>query len=468
MCSVQRLREVVRERLAAAAEEICGEFEKVIFQYEEEIKYQRRLLEITRGYRMDLLQQPAGKKEVQTDQQLWNQERNSVLEPPQMKEEQEELCISQEGEVLAVKLEADSLTVTPISEENDQSEAEPISEQQDEDGSQHLDSGSTEEEEPRTKKRHLTHRSHSNSDDDCLTSEIHDEDKMDTPWGNDNEEVLTFQQLWNKERKCILDQEDRDAAQVEMEEHKLYIRQEEEETDAFMVTPIFEERNNKTESNSKQPLFQNSSDTESQEQRAGNNVNPGSSKYEETRETQMMKYCRNHTMNEPNVCDLCGKTFRRRVNLLIHKRLHTGERPYSCEVCGRNFTQGCNLKRHMETHTDEKHSCETCGKSFNSSYYLRIHMRLHTNERPYSCGICGQSFSRSGPLKIHMRIHTGEKPYSCEICGKCFTQCGTWKSHMRIHSGERPYCCETCGKRFTESSRLTRHLTIHRRGAPVQ
>ncbi|KAM9309332.1 uncharacterized protein KZ484_025422 [Pholidichthys leucotaenia] len=105
-----------------------------------------------------------------------------------MKEEQEELCTSQEGEVLAVKLEADSLMATPISEEADQSEAEPVNEQQDEEGSQHVDSGSAEEEEPRTKKRRLTHRSHSNRDDHCLTSEIHDEDKTDLAQLDDERE----------------------------------------------------------------------------------------------------------------------------------------------------------------------------------------------------------------------------------------------------------------------------------------
>ncbi|KAM9364066.1 uncharacterized protein KZ484_010351 isoform 2-T2 [Pholidichthys leucotaenia] len=131
-------------------------------------------------HRIDFSQQPECKaEEVVTEQQLWNQERNSVLdqeepEAPQVKEEQEELCISQEGEQLVVKLEADPFMGTLVCEEKQQSEAEPNSEQllshnsigteiQDEEGSQHVDSRFTkEEEEPKPKKRRLKTGSDSN------------------------------------------------------------------------------------------------------------------------------------------------------------------------------------------------------------------------------------------------------------------------------------------------------------------
>ena len=46
MSSVECLRELINERLTAAAEEIFGVFQKTIVQYEEEIDRQRRLLDI--------------------------------------------------------------------------------------------------------------------------------------------------------------------------------------------------------------------------------------------------------------------------------------------------------------------------------------------------------------------------------------------------------------------------------------
>ncbi|KAM9364780.1 uncharacterized protein KZ484_010955 [Pholidichthys leucotaenia] len=191
-------------------------------------------------------------EEVLADRQLWNQERNLILdqekpEPPQLKEEHEE--------------------------------PEPP-QIQDEQGSWHVDSGSTkEEEEPKPKRRRLKTGSHSNSDDDSLTSKTLSENETDAPQLHDyqEEEVLTVQQLWNQERNSSLDQENQDAAQVKEEEGgELCSSQEEEhfglkqETDTFMVTLTDEDNDkSKTEPNSEQLLSHNSADAESQDQEAG-------------------------------------------------------------------------------------------------------------------------------------------------------------------------------------------------------
>ena len=47
MSSSESLRELIIERLTAAAEEIFGLFERTVVQYEKEIDRQRRLLDIT-------------------------------------------------------------------------------------------------------------------------------------------------------------------------------------------------------------------------------------------------------------------------------------------------------------------------------------------------------------------------------------------------------------------------------------
>ncbi|KAM9425642.1 uncharacterized protein KZ484_011607 [Pholidichthys leucotaenia] len=148
-------------------------------------------------------------------------------EPPRVKEEEEELFISLEGEQPVVKLEADTFMATLVCEENEQSEAEPNSEQvlshnstateiQDEEGNRHVDSKSIEEEEePKPKKRRLKTRSHSTSDDDSLTSKSLCENETEAPQLHDckEEEVLTVQQLWNQESNSRLGQEKQDAAQ---------------------------------------------------------------------------------------------------------------------------------------------------------------------------------------------------------------------------------------------------------------
>ncbi|KAM9426523.1 uncharacterized protein KZ484_019996 isoform 1-T1 [Pholidichthys leucotaenia] len=112
--------------------------------------------------------------------------------PPRVKEEEEELFISLEGEQPVVKLKAETFVVTPICEENGQSEAESNSEQvlshnstptaiQDEEGNRHVDSKSIkeEEEERKPKKRRLK-ISHSTSDNDSLTSKTFCENETES------------------------------------------------------------------------------------------------------------------------------------------------------------------------------------------------------------------------------------------------------------------------------------------------
>uniref|UniRef100_A0A3Q2X5F1 C2H2-type domain-containing protein n=1 Tax=Haplochromis burtoni TaxID=8153 RepID=A0A3Q2X5F1_HAPBU len=104
----------------------------------------------------ELPQQPVCKdEEVLPEPQLWSQERNSLHqeepELPHIKEEQEELCTSQEGEQVGLKEEIDTFMVT-AAEERDHHEPEansnqlpfqtsPIDESQNHGGSRNLDSG---------------------------------------------------------------------------------------------------------------------------------------------------------------------------------------------------------------------------------------------------------------------------------------------------------------------------------------
>ncbi|XP_044051243.1 zinc finger protein 260-like isoform X3 [Siniperca chuatsi] len=619
MSSVECLREFVNERLIAAAEEIFGVFKKTIVEYEEEIDRQRRLLDIfwkpeIKLHRIELPQQHVcTEEEVLADQQLCIQERNSSLdqedpEPPQIKEEQEELCTSQEGEQLLLKQETDAFMLTPTDEESDHSEPEPnrdqqllshnshVAESQDQKGELVKQHGCTEEEvltdqqlciqernssldqddpeppqikeeqeelctsqegeqlllkqetdafmltptyeesdhsepEPNRDQQLLSHNTHvaesqdqkggKHEDSDNIynstMSEIHRNTHTELPQQHvcTEEEILADQQLCIQERNSSLDQEDPEPPQIKEEQEELCTSQEGEqlvlkqEADAFMLTPTDEESDHsEPEPNRDQQLLShNSHAAESQDQKGGKHGDSGSTRDAEPENQQhkseshsnnvysstMSKIIRNTLAGKKSSkCDTCGKAFKHKSRLNIHIRTHTGEKPYSCTTCAKRFFDMSTLKRHLRIHTGEKpYTCKACGRAFTQSDDLKIHMRrvhtgekpylcetcgkrfciistlnrhvrIHTGEKPYTCKTCGKAFSRNGDLTVHMRrAHTGEKPYLCKTCGKRFGYMSVLKKHIRIHTGEKPYLCKTCGKRFGYMSVLKNHMTIH-------
>uniref|UniRef100_A0A3Q1F8U5 Zinc finger protein 271-like n=1 Tax=Acanthochromis polyacanthus TaxID=80966 RepID=A0A3Q1F8U5_9TELE len=173
-------------------------------------------------------------------------------------------------------------------------------------------------------------------------------------------------------------------------------------------------------------------------------------------------HIRNHTAKKQFVCGICSETFTQQKNLKRHIRVHTGEKPYSCHVCAKRFTQQGVLTRHLRVHSGEKpFGCDFCGKRFTQQGVVKRHMRVHTGEKPYSCDLCGKNFVHHHDLKIHIRAHSGEKQFNCGVCGTKFTQHGSLKRHMRIHTGEKPFVCNICGKTFTQQGSLNRHLRNH-------
>ncbi|XP_041822583.1 zinc finger and BTB domain-containing protein 41-like isoform X2 [Chelmon rostratus] len=134
MSKVQTLRAFVKQRLTAAAEEIFEQFERTIAEYEEEVCRQQKLLDAVfkpevRLHRADVQLLLGRKEEDPPEQQDWRSslDQEDPAEPPHIKEEQEELWTSQEGEQLGGLEEADitKFTSPPVpvkSEEEDEEE----------------------------------------------------------------------------------------------------------------------------------------------------------------------------------------------------------------------------------------------------------------------------------------------------------------------------------------------------------
>ncbi len=112
-------------------------------------------------------------------------------------------------------------------------------------------------------------------------------------------------------------------------------------------------------------------------------------------------------------CSQCGKDFHYKRRYDVHMRVHTGGKPFACDVCGKRFKEKANYKRHMRVHTGEKpFACDVCSKRFTEQGTMKKHMKVHTGEKPFGCDVCNKRFGHRYNLKKHMSIHTRENPLS--------------------------------------------------------
>uniref|UniRef100_A0AAQ5XSP1 C2H2-type domain-containing protein n=1 Tax=Amphiprion ocellaris TaxID=80972 RepID=A0AAQ5XSP1_AMPOC len=253
---------------------------------------------------------------------LCNQEKNFSLDqedlkPPQINEEQEKICTSQQGNQIVLNQVTDTFLLNSTDKESDHSEVEPNSDQlisdslpvgesPHQEGSQHVDSESTRNAVLKPNSRN-TKSSHSNNVDKSSLSGIH----HDTDAGR-------------KSVKCdVCGNTFKNKYQLK-KHHQIH----------KCVKPY-----------------------------ACNACGKSFSFW-----SKLKVHMKTHTGERPYSCETCGKSFSQNSSLTVHMRIHTGERPYPCERCGKRFSHRDNLTGHMRIHTGERpYSCETCGKGFSKN-----------------------------------------------------------------------------------------------------
>ncbi|XP_054878334.1 zinc finger protein 287-like isoform X1 [Poeciliopsis prolifica] len=382
MCSVQHLREFIRERLTAAAEEIFTEVEKTIISYEEELDAQRRMMGIS--WKPDIKLHRVGSE---------LQRQSSELQQPSVSNEEEALAIQQVWS-LASRSKRDRKEPEHQWTEDKQMKPEPKWIKEEEEKPQR-----TEVEQMGPVPRWIK------EEEEEPESTLLKHEEIEYPLTNVKKEELDSSVLQHEQQPL-------EHFPTGQDQKNLCSRQEgEQQTVQKQFAALIET----------------------------STVQEDEMNEEETRTKQLSLHVPPVVENkdqEGSSCSVSESQSRTRIK----------KRSFKCDICGRCYPQHYNLKNHYRTHTGERpFSCETCGKNFSLISHLNRHKRIHTGEKPFSCETCGQRFSQISHLNRHKRTHTGERPFSCHSCEKSFYRRDNFSSHMKTHRDQRPClklpCC---------------------------
>ncbi|XP_041664168.1 zinc finger protein 567-like [Cheilinus undulatus] len=352
MAKVQALRFFVNQRLTAAAEEIFELFERTIAEYEEQLsrskeenERKQKLLDDVFNHQLnlhgaDVQQLSVSKEEVLPEQQEWIPSLDKeVVEPPLIKEEEEELwhCQEEQEEPYTTKF-----PFAPV----------PVK-------------GDYDEEKLQSSQLHL-----------ILT------EQMET--GADGEGCGGPEQAWNSEYDRHLHPETQgnhvDSSEAETEVNIDWRRMKEHQSSSSYLE-TFKEKSQYTDEKTHRCY------------ECGNTFKT---------KRNLIHHIRIHTGEKPFSCSKCDKKFSKKVTLTTHMLVHTEEKLFSCSECGQKFKHKSNRNRHMLLHTGEKpFGCLHCGLKYSQKTDLTRHLARHRGEKPFGCKVCNQRFSWSSQLRRH-------------------------------------------------------------------
>ncbi|XP_020288345.1 gastrula zinc finger protein XlCGF57.1-like [Pseudomyrmex gracilis] len=146
----------------------------------------------------------------------------------------------------------------------------------------------------------------------------------------------------------------------------------------------------------------------------------------------------------PYQCNTCGKSYKWKESLSLHKRMECGIEPRFTCVCCDNEVWPQSLRN----------QCKVCGKFYTRKSSLYTHQRVCGKEPRFVCGFCDKKFKYKHRLQSHLTLPR----WVCFQCGKRYLWRGSLKNHIRVECGKDPtYTCPVCGRQFKHKHRWQSH-----------
>ncbi len=168
-------------------------------------------------------------------------------------------------------------------------------------------------------------------------------------------------------------------------------------------------------------------------------------------------------------CKICDKQFKSTSGYYGHMKIvHRDGKKFQCEKCQRQFGYSKDLQRHIQICGREKKpkstDCDICGKNFTCRRNLVAHVEVvHEGLKKFMCDKCSQTFGYPNDLRRHKlficgKEKRGKSTPTCTICKRVFKRKDRLNAHiLAIHEGHR-FQCETCGKTYSYVEDFKKHI----------